>query len=312
MICRACHFKFHLVSGEVTHFEQDVVQVGKPGSTSKATIELRRYHLRVMRPSQTLPELFEFDRSPEASILRCVKGDRVLLIFSGEAEQLLQLHNLSTSLNLKIKAPQSDALMAAQILAFALGALCTGYLSINKITSFQVALVGSSVLSVGFGYGVYRRLQPKEKDLDVRQRLSAVQEHLQIQSRVEQGLANVRKTQEADQIVIDKLYSLKGCMACDPALYNERLRACDQSLSIMAQKSALLEEQASGFMKVLNMLKVEVLTSQVADQLPDAIGDDILELMAQLEAITEKVDALALQISSAQALQFEPNKQGAY
>lgn len=305
VICKQCLFKFNLVSGEVKYHDHEITQVGKPGSASNQTIELRRYHLRLLCPGQTNQELFEFDRPPTVPTFKFVEGDQVLLIFCGQGKQLLRVHNQSTTQKLTVKAPQSEALFSAQVLAISLGLICTGYLWINKITNLTTALIGSSVLSMGFGYGVYRKLQPQEKDLDTLQRLGAVQDFLKVQHRVEHGLEATRNIQTQDQTLKDQLLALKDCMALEPDLYGERVHACNLSISLMGEKSALLEKQASGYMRILNMLKVDALTSQIADQLPDAIDADLVNQMAQLELITEQVERLAQQIHSAESLRLE-------
>jgi hypothetical protein len=301
-MCMACRSKYGFGTGRVVHHDHGTIK-----STRSYKNEQTRYHLRLQTES-AVSELIQFYRPASEATFQFVDGDRLKLLFNRHKQPLL-IHNESTKLNIKIRSPRTDALAVAQLVGVALGSLFTCYLWLTSTTSLKTALIGSSVLSLGIGYGVYHRLLPREKDPTNIKCLQSFQYFLRLHQQVNSEIRQLEEIQASDQALMTQLStqlsSLKERMAAEPSLYEARLEICEKVLSLLEQKAKLVEEQISINKRVLNTVEVDVLTTQITEQLPKAFDADLLEHKAKLEAQQEQIEQMVLEVKAAQSLRLE-------
>lgn len=297
-MCMSCRSKYSFGTGRVVHHDHENVK-----STQSYKNKQTRYRLR-LQTERAASELIQFYRPASEATFQFVDGDRLKLLFNRHKQPLL-IHNESTNLNLKIRSPRADALAVAQLVGVALGGLFTCYLWLTSTTSLKTALIGSSVLSLGIGYGVYHRLLPQEKDPTNIKRLKSFQYFLRLHQQVNSEIRQLEEIQASDQALVTQLSSLKERMAAEPSLYEGRLETCEKVLSLLEQKSKLVEDQLSINKRVLNTVEVDVLTTQITEQLPKAFDADLLEHKAKLEALQEQIEQMVLEVKAAQSLRLE-------
>jgi len=132
-------------------------------------------------------------------------------------------------------------------------------------------------------------------------RLIADQRLLAQQRKLEQRVTELTHEYQSNQVLIEQINALKQKMTqVDQAVYSARIYRATTAVDILNQQIANNQRLIREYQHMLKMIEIEIDTSWIADQLPDAenFSRRILERLDELKEIEEQNQSLKLQLAA--------------
>ncbi|MBM0742379.1 hypothetical protein JOY44_12250 [Phormidium sp. CLA17] len=132
-------------------------------------------------------------------------------------------------------------------------------------------------------------------------RLIADQRLLSQQRKLEQRVTELTHECQSNQVLIEQIKALKQKMTqVDQAIYSARIYRSTTAIDILNKQIANNHRLVREYQHMLKMIEIEIDTSWIADQLPDAenFTQRILERLHELKEIEEHNQALKLQLAA--------------
>jgi len=132
-------------------------------------------------------------------------------------------------------------------------------------------------------------------------RLIADQRLLAQQRKLEQRVTELTHEYQSNQVLIEQINALKQKMTqVDQAVYSARIYRATTAVDILNQQIANNQRLIREYQHMLKMIEIEIDTSWIADQLPDAenFSRRILERLEELKEIEEQNQSLKLQLAA--------------
>lgn len=132
-------------------------------------------------------------------------------------------------------------------------------------------------------------------------RLIADQRLLAQQRKLEQRVTELKHEGQSSQVLIEQINALKQKMTqVDQAIYSARIYRATTAVDILNQQIGNNQRLVREYQHMLKMIEIEIDTSWIADQLPDAenFTRRILERLDELKEIEEQNQSLKLQLAA--------------
>lgn len=263
----------------------------------------RHYTFQITTADRTLKRL-QFSIPGKADVVPVHSGDIVSVLYTMQGyvmKKLVAIANHTTGKQYILPNPIPSSTHHITLLLTA----ATGFVVLSFFGGFNVVL--ASVLSAT-GVLAYLKLthtaqltNPRLEDQPMGQRLLADQRLLAQQRRMQQRLEELRHERQSSQVLIEQLEALKQKMShVDQALYSSRIERAMGAVNILKQQIVNNHRLVRAYERTLKMIEIEIDTSWIAEQLPDAenFNRTIVERLAELKAIEEQNQTLKLQLAA--------------
>lgn len=264
----------------------------------------RHYSLQITTADRTLKQL-QFSVPGKADVVPVHSGDIVSVLYTMQGyvmKKLVAIANHTTGKQYVLPAPIPSASHQISLLLTA----ATGFVVVSFVGG--VNLVLTSVLSA-FGILAYLKLThsahlttpPLESQAHTGQRLLADQRLLAQQRKIQQRVEELRHERQSTQALIDQLERLKQKMAqVDHALYAARIYRATGAVNLLKQQIVNNHRLVREYERTAKMIEIEIDTSWIADQLPEAenFTRTIVSRLAELKEIEDQNHSLKLQLAA--------------
>ena len=301
--CAACHHQYGIVYGKLSR-RSSLRETLLFFATRLPSIYKRHYTLQITTPDRSLRRL-QFSIPGKADTLPVHYGDIVSVLYTVQGyvmKKLVAITNHTTGKRYVLPNPIPSAAYQTTILA----AATTGLLITSFIGGWNLFLVAAiSALSILFYLKLAHTAQltspPLEECGGDGKRLVSDQRLLVQKLKIEQRIEELSHDCKATQQLIEQLEALKRKMQeVDPAMYSARIYRTTTAVNILKQQIANNHRLVREYRRTLKMIEIEVDTSWIADQLPDAdhFNNRIVERLEELKEIEDQNQFLKFQLAA--------------
>lgn len=217
-------------------------------------------------------------------------------------KKLVSITNHSTGRHYVLPTPIPSATYQTTVLA----TVITGLLLAFHFSGFNVFLV-AAISAVGIllylklGHTAQLTSPSLEECGGVGKRLVADQRLLVQKQKIEQRVDELNHDSKANQILIEQLETLKRKMQeLDPPMYSARIYRASTAVNILKQQISNNQRLLREYRRTIKMIEIEIETSWIADQLPDAddFSRKIVQRLAELKEIEDQNQVLKFQLAA--------------
>jgi hypothetical protein len=301
--CAVCHNRYGVVYGKLS--KRSSIHETLLHLTSKLPRLYRRhYTLQITTPDRTL-KLLQFSIPGKTDEVPVRSGDIVSVIYTMQGyvmKKLVAITNHTTGKRYVLPSP----IPSPGYLTLLLGIAALGLLICADISGVSIFLT-----SVGSALGVLAYLKvtntaqlsnpPLETQGRTGTRLLSDQRMLVQKARIEHRIEELSHESKTNQVLIEQLETLKRKMTeLDQQLYSARIYRSTSAVKLLKQQIANTQRLIREYRHAQKMIDIEVETSWIADQLPDATDftRTIVSKLEELKAIEEQNQFLKLQLSA--------------
>ncbi|UIE37953.1 hypothetical protein [Leptodesmis sichuanensis] len=264
----------------------------------------RHYTFQIITPDRTLTNL-QFSIPGKVDVIPVHQGDVVSVLYTMQGyvmNKLVAIANHTTGKRYVLPAPIPSVNRKMTTLVI----LLVGFITFSVFAGLDLFLVSVTgavgVLSYLKLISAVQLTQPSlETERHVGRRLLADQQLIAQQRRIEHRITELQHEDKASQLLIEQLEALKQKMAnLDPGLYATRIYRSTTAITILKQQIANIHRLVREYKRTQKMIEIEIDTSWVADQLPEAenFTRTIVERLAELKAIEDQNQSLKLQLAA--------------
>ncbi len=301
--CSHCRSRFGFVYGKLSRrsslFETLLYLNGKLPSFYK-----RYYNLQITTPDRVLKRL-QFSLPGKTDDLPVYHGDLISVLYTMQGyvmKKLVAITNHTTGKRYVLPNPiPSPRYLMVMVSASVLGLLMFTYISGGSM--FLAASV--SALGVLLYWKLTHTAQltspPLEEQGGEGSRLLADQKLLMQKQRIAHRLDEVNHESRSNQALIQQIEHLKQKMLeVDQQLYGARIHRATSAIGILKRQIANNQRLMREYRRALRMIEIEVETSWIADQLPDAENFTrvIVQKLQELKQIEDQNQFLKLQLAA--------------
>ncbi len=301
--CLACGQKYGVVYGKLSK-RSSIQEALLYLKASLPSFYKRHYTFQITTAERTLKSL-QFSVPGKADVVPVHRGDIVSVLYTMQGyvmKQLVAIANHTTGKQYVLPNPVSSSSHHVTILTV----FITGVVTLSSLGGINLVL--PAVLSA-LGVLVYLKLthsaqlssptlEGQERD---GRRLLADQKLMAQQRKIEERIGELKHECQSNQMLIQQVEGLKQKMAqVDQALYSARIYRATTAINILHQQNANNQRLMREYDRTLKMVDIEIETSWIADQLPDAenFTRKILERLSELREIEDQNQSLKLQLSA--------------
>ncbi|MDX2240416.1 MAG: hypothetical protein NW224_07025 [Leptolyngbyaceae cyanobacterium bins.302] len=264
----------------------------------------RHYTLQITTADRTLKQL-QFSVPGKADVVPVNSGDIVSVLYTMQGyvmKKLVAIGNHTTGKQYVLPNPIPGHTHHITLLLTAI----TGFVALSFFSGFNVVL--ASILSA-FGVLVYLKLvhtarlttPSLESQAHLGKRLIEDQRLLAQQRRIEQRLDELQHERQSSQMLIEQLERLKQKMGqVDQDLYSARIYRATGAVKILKQQVVNNQRLVREYEQTLKMIDIEIDTSWIAEQLPEAdhFNREIVGRLSELKTIEEQNQTLKHQLAA--------------
>lgn len=301
--CPSCGRRYGVLYGKLSKLAS--IQEALLYLTSKLpSFYKRHYTLQIITPDRTLKNL-QFSIPGKADVIPVHQGDVVSVLYTMQGyvmNKLVAIANHTTGKRYVLPAPIPSVSRKAGTLAILLAVFIT-FSVLTGLDLFLVSVTGAiGILSYLKLISAAQLTQPPlETERHTGKRLLADQQLIAQQRRIEHRVIEVQHENQASELLIEQLEALKRKMAnLDQALYGARIYRSTTAINILKQQIVNNHRLIREYERTRKMIEIEIDTSWIADQLPEAenFTRTIVERLAELKAIEDQNQSLKLQLAA--------------
>ncbi|MBF2025401.1 MAG: hypothetical protein IGS48_01365 [Oscillatoriales cyanobacterium C42_A2020_001] len=264
----------------------------------------RHYTLQITTADRTLKHL-QFSIPGKADVIPINRGDIVTVLYTMQGyvmKKLVAIANHTTGKNYVLPTPIPSSSHHVTILL----TLITGFVAASFLGGFNLVLTSLlsavSVLAyLKFTHSAHLTSPSLEGQPHEAQRLQADQRLMAQQRRIEQRISELHHERQANLVLIEQLKALQQKMSnVDQTLYSARIYRATGAIKILNQQITNNQRLVREYERTLRMIEIEIDTSWIADQLPDAenFTRTILGRLAELKEIEDQNQSLKFQLAA--------------
>lgn len=301
--CFSCGRRYGVVYGKLSQ-RSSIQEVLLFLKSTLPSFYKRHYSFQITTADRTLKRL-QFSLPGRADVVPVHSGDIVSILYTMQGyvmQKLVAIANHTTGKQYVLPTPIPSSTHQVSLLL----AIMAGFAALSLVNGWNLVLAsGLSALGL-LGYCKLTHTAqltspPLESQARLGKRLLADQQLLAQQRKIEQRIEELRHEHKANQVLIHQLESLKQKMAeVDGALYSARIYRATSAVNILQQQLVNNQRLVREYERTLRMIDIEVETSWIADQLPEAehFRRSILTRLAELKEIEEQNQTLKLQLAA--------------
>jgi len=303
IVCAACQHRYGVVHGKLSKHSS----INEPLlflNDKLPSFYKRHYTLQITTPDRNLKQL-QFSIPGKADPLSVHYGDVVSVLYTMQGylmKKLVAVTNHTTGKRYVLPKPvPSTTHLTLTLTTIVLGLLVGSFMS--GVNVFLVSVV--SALGVLAYLKVTHSAQLTSPSLDTHgregTRLAGDQRLLAQKLKIEHRMDEIGHECKANQGLIDRLEDLKRKMIdVDQQLYAPRIFRTTGAVTLLKQQITNNQRLVREYRRALQMIEIEVETSWIADQLPDASNFTraIMQKLEELKAIEDQNQFLKLQLAA--------------
>ncbi|NJP08290.1 MAG: hypothetical protein HC866_01470 [Leptolyngbyaceae cyanobacterium RU_5_1] len=308
--CSSCNTQYGVVYGKLSRCSS--IAEALLYLTSKFPSFYKRYYtFQITTADRTLKNL-QFSIAGKADPVPVHRGDIVSVLYTMQGcvmKRLVAIANHTTGKHYVLPTP----IPSASQHAITLSTVVTGFVVGSFLSG--VNLVLPSILSA-LGVLAYLKLThsaqltspPLEHQEHHSKRLLADQQLMAQQRKIEQRIQELNHECKSNQLLIEQLETLKQKMSqVDQTLYSARIYRATSAVNILKKQIANNQRLVREYARTLKMIEIEIDTSWIAEQLPDAenFTRKILERLDELKTIEDQNQSLKLQLTAYEEVRYE-------
>jgi hypothetical protein len=273
--------------------------------TSKLPSFYKRYYTFQITTADRALKCLQFSVPGKSDDIPVHRGDVVSVLYTMQGyvmKQLVAIANHTTGKSYILPNPVPSASQHVITLITVVMGLVLLF-SVHGVNLFFASIVGA------IGVLAYIKLtnsaQLSSPALDTNQaegiRLIADQRLLAQQRKLEQRTNELTYECQSNQVLIDQIEALKQKMTqLDQVIYSARIYRASTAVDILNQQISNNHRLMREYQHMLKMIEIEIDTSWIADQLPDAedFTRRILERLDELKEIEQQNQSLKLQLAA--------------
>ena len=308
--CATCHHRYGVVHGKLSK-HSSMSETLLFLSHHLPSLHKRHYTLQITTPDRNLKQL-QFSIPGRADPLPVHHGDVVSVLYTMQGylmKKLVAVNNHTTGKRYVLPKPVPSATYLRMTLSTAVIALLVGSF-FGGANVFLVSVM--TALGVIAYLKVTNSAQLTNPSLESHgregTRLVGDQRLLAQKLKIEQRLDDIHHECKANQGLIDQLDDLKQKMVdVDQQLYAPRILRTTGAVSILKQQITNNQRLAREYRRALQMIEIEMETSWIADQLPDASNFTraIMQKLEELKAIEDQNQLLKLQLAAYEEVKYQ-------
>ena len=307
--CSACRSQFGVVYGKLSRRSSLFETLFFFGSKFPRFYK-RHYTLQVTTPDRTLKQL-QFSVPGKLDELPIRYGDIVSFLYTVQgymAKKLVAITNHTTGKRHILPHPVPSRRYLGILLALAVvGAFAFAYATgMNLVSVAVINAVGillylrvTNVLKLSYPTLTNSGIQGN--------RLLADQKLMMQRQQIGHRIEELSHESKSNQALIAQLEGLKRKMVeVDQHLYSHRIYRSTTAIDILKQQVTNNHRLIREYQRTQRMIDIEVETSWVADQLPDAenFGRAIVQKLAELKKIEEQNQYLKFQLAAYEEVNY--------
>ncbi|MGA7935335.1 MAG: hypothetical protein WCA35_17430 [Kovacikia sp.] len=301
--CATCRSHYGVVYGKLSR-RSSIYETLLYLTSKLPRLYRRHYTLQITTPDRAL-RLLQFSIPGKADDIPVRSGDLVSVIYTMQGylmKKLVAITNHTTGKRYVLPNPIPSPGYLTLILGFA---------AIGLLICANISGVSIFLTSVGSALGILAFLKwtntaqlthpPLETQGQSGKRLLSDQRLLVQKSRIDHRIDELDHECKTNQVLIEQLENLKRKMTeVDQQLYSARIYRSTSAVKLLKQQIANIHRLIREYRQAIKMIDIEVETSWIADQLPDAsdFTRTIVSKLEELKAIEEQNQFLKLQLSA--------------
>jgi len=300
--CSSCGQQYGVVYGKLSR-RSSIQEVLLYLRSTLPSFYKRHYTFQITTADRTLKHL-QFSIPGKADVVPVHSGDIVSVLYTMQGyvmKKLVAIANHTTGKQYVLPTPIPSSTHHTALLLTAI----TGFVTISFLSGLNLVLTSMlSALSVLAYLKLAHTAQltnPCLEDQPIGRRLLADQRLLAQQRQMQQRVEELRHERQSSQVLIEQLETLKQKMShVDQVLYSKRIHRVTGAVNILKQQIVNNHRLVREYERTLKMIDIEIETSWIADQLPDAenFNRTIIERLSELKAIEDQNQNLKLQLAA--------------
>lgn len=264
----------------------------------------RHYTLQITTADRTLKHL-QFSIPGKADVVPVHRGDIVSVLYTMQGyvmKKLVAIANHTTGKHYVLPTPvPSSSQHVITLLTLITGMVVASFLGGINLVLTSLLSASGVLLYLKLAHSAQLTSPPLDHQQHEARRLLADQRLLAQQRQIQQRVGELHHECKSNQVLIDQLEILKSKMAqLDAALYSARIYRATGAVGILKQQIVNSQRLVREYDRTLKMIEIEIDTSWIADQLPDAdnFTRTILGRLAELKEIEDQNQTLKLQLAA--------------
>lgn len=308
--CAYCRNRYGVVFGKLSR-RSSIYETLLHFSSKLPTFYRRHYTLQITTPDRNL-KLLQFSVPGKTDNLPVQHGDIVSALYTVQGylmKKLVVITNHTTGKRYVLPNP----VPSAGYLTIALGTVVLGLLVASYMTGGSLFLTAAlSALGVLLVLKATDSAQLTTPSLEDRgregSRLIADQKLLVHKTKLEHRIDELSHECKSVQFLIEQIEELKQKMLdVDRDLYSVRIYRSTGAIGILKQQIANNQRLMREYRRTLKMIDIEIDTSWIADQLPNAdnFTRAIAQKLAELKEIEDQNQYLKLQLAAYEEVGYQ-------
>ena len=301
--CGGCQHRYGVVHGKLSK-HSSINETLLFLSHQLPSLHKRHYTLQITTPDRTLKQL-QFSIPGKADPLPVHYGDMVSVLYTMQGylmKKLVAVNNHTTGKRYVLPKPLPSATHLSLTVSTAVIALLVG-------SFFSGANIFLASIVTALGVMAYLKVTNSAKlttpSLETHgregTRLAGDQRLLVQKLKIDHRIDEINHECTSNQSLIDRLENLKQKMVhVDQQLYAPRIFRTTGAVTILKQQITNNQRLVREYRRALQMIEIEMETSWIADQLPDASNFTraIMQKLEELKAIEDQNQLLKLQLAA--------------
>src|SRR5579883_2327514 len=301
--CAACQHHYGLVYGKLSR-HSSISETLLFLSDQLPSFYKRHYTLQITTPDRTLKQL-QFSIPSRTDPIPAHYGDVVSVLYTMQGylmKKLVAVTNHTTGKRYVLPRPvPSVSYRRITITTVMLALLVGSFLSGTNVFFVAVAAALGVMAYLKLTNSAQLTTPSLETGGREANRLIGDQRLIAQKLKIEHRVDEINHECQSNQGVIDRLEALKQKMVdVDQQLYAPRIFRATSAVNILKQQTANNQRLVREYRRALKMIEIEVETSWIADQLPDAnhFTRAIMQKLTELKGIEEQNQFLKLQLAA--------------
>lgn len=308
--CLSCDQRYGVVSGKLSHCSS-IYEVLLYLTAKLPRLYKRYYTFQITTPERTLKRL-QFSVPGKADRVPVHSGDIVSVLYTLQGyvmKKLVAITNHTTGKSYVLDSP----IPSPSYLTATIGTIMMGMITLAAFSGANMLLT-SSLSAVGvlvyLKTGNIAQLTTPILSTELREgrRLLADQRLIAQKRQIETRIDELHHECKSNQVLIEQVEKLKHKMSqVDQTLYSARIYRATSAVNILKQQIVNSHRLIREYERTAKMVEIEVDTSWIADQLPDADNFTlrIFERLEELKTIEEQNQHLKLQLAAYEEVNYQ-------
>jgi hypothetical protein len=271
----------------------------------------RHYTLEITTPDRNLKQL-QFSIPGRVDLVPVNSGDLVSILYTMQGyvmKKLVVITNHTTGKRYVLPTPIPSPVHQIVVLSAAM----SGLLVVSVFSGISIVLTSAASALVILAYlkltHTAQFTSPPLEDCGATGRRLASDQRLLVQQfKLQQRIEELTHDCKTNHLLLDQINHLKQKMASvDSHLYGARIYRATTAMTILNQQIVNNQRLIREYRRALNMIDIEIDTSWIADQLPDAddFSRKILHRLDELQEIEAQNQFLKFQLAAYEEVKNE-------